>query len=150
MLSRPTFSPTVVYRDEVAAMRWLETAFGFEPNVVVTDNSGKIVHAELKFQDGVLGVAASFMGGATSPADLDGRFTQSTHVQLRDGIDAHYEQARRAGAEIIREIADQTYGDRSYMARDLEGHVWSFGQTLQAMTTEEWDKASNTTTRERI
>jgi uncharacterized glyoxalase superfamily protein PhnB len=27
----------------------------------------------------------------------------------------------------VREIEDTDYGSREYTARDLEGHVWSFG-----------------------
>ena len=32
-----------------------------------------------------------------------------------------------AGAEIIVGLEDTPYGSREYAARDLEGHVWSFG-----------------------
>ena len=41
--------------------------------------------------------------------------------------DAHYERARAAGAEIVRELTDEDYGSREYSARDLEGNLWSFG-----------------------
>lgn len=51
---------------------------------------------------------------------------QGVYVAVED-VDTHYEQAKAAGAEIIREIEDTDYGAREYTARDLEGHVWSFG-----------------------
>jgi uncharacterized glyoxalase superfamily protein PhnB len=38
---------------------------------------------------------------------------------------------------IVREPADQFYGDRSYMAKDPEGHVWSFAQTVRQVSREE-------------
>lgn len=41
--------------------------------------------------------------------------------------DGHYERARAADAEIVRELADQPYGSREYSARDPEGNLWSFG-----------------------
>jgi uncharacterized glyoxalase superfamily protein PhnB len=41
--------------------------------------------------------------------------------------DRHYERARAAGAEIVRELTDQPYGSREYSARDPEGNQWSFG-----------------------
>ena len=44
-----------------------------------------------------------------------------------DVVDAHYERARAAGAEIVRPIAEQPYGSREYAARDLEGNTWHFG-----------------------
>ena len=40
------------------------------------------------------------------------------------------------------EPADQFYGDRTYMARDPEGHAWSFAQTVRYVTREEAEKAS--------
>jgi uncharacterized glyoxalase superfamily protein PhnB len=63
--------------------------------------------------------------GLTSPRALT-RVTQGIYVALED-VDAHYQQARAAGAEIVREPADTEYGSREYLARDLEGHLWSFG-----------------------
>jgi len=47
-----------------------------------------------------------------------------------DDLDAHYERARAAGAEIGRELADTDYGSREYMARDPERNLWSFGTYL--------------------
>jgi uncharacterized glyoxalase superfamily protein PhnB len=47
-----------------------------------------------------------------------------------DDVDAHDEQARAGGAQIVREIEDTDYGSREYPAPDPEGHVWSFGSSL--------------------
>jgi uncharacterized glyoxalase superfamily protein PhnB len=44
-----------------------------------------------------------------------------------EDIDAHYERAMAAGAEIVRQLADTGYGSREYSVRDPEGHLWSFG-----------------------
>ena len=44
-----------------------------------------------------------------------------------DDVDAHYARAKAAGAEIVIDIKTQDYGGRDYTARDLEGHVWTFG-----------------------
>ena len=52
--------------------------------------------------------------------------SQGVYVAVEDA-DAHYERAKAAGAEIMREIENTDYGSREYTARDLEGHVWSFG-----------------------
>ena len=43
-----------------------------------------------------------------------------------DDVDAHYARAKAAGAEIVIDIKTQDYGGRD-TARDLEGHVWTFG-----------------------
>jgi len=48
-----------------------------------------------------------------------------------DDVDAHYEQARAAGATILSELEDNTgIGQRQYRAEDLEGHRWMFATRL--------------------
>ena len=42
-------------------------------------------------------------------------------------MDAHYQRAKAAGAEIVRELQDTSYGSREYAVRDPEGFLWSFG-----------------------
>jgi uncharacterized glyoxalase superfamily protein PhnB len=57
---------------------------------------------------------------------------------LVDDVDAHYERAEAAGAEVLEEPTDQDYGDRRYTARDLEGHHWYFAQRIRQPAPEEW------------
>jgi uncharacterized glyoxalase superfamily protein PhnB len=52
--------------------------------------------------------------------------TGGVYVHVED-VEAHYAQARAAGAEIVRELADTSYGSREYLARDPEGNLWGFG-----------------------
>ena len=44
-----------------------------------------------------------------------------------DEIDAHYERARAAGAEIVTELFEQPFGGKLYAVRDPEGHHWFVG-----------------------
>ncbi|HXR36565.1 MAG TPA: VOC family protein [Candidatus Binataceae bacterium] len=139
---RPTFGSAVFYKDPVAALEWLEKAFGFERMMVITDAKGNLAHSEMKFGGGYIMVGSEWAEFVASPASVGAKNTQSIHVHLKDGIDAHCQRARAAGAVIVREPADQFYGDRTYMARDPEGHVWSFGQTVRQVSREEAEKAS--------
>ena len=139
---RPSFGSAVFYRDPRAALDWLEEAFGFERSMVITDKDDRLAHSEMKFGDGYLMVGSEWADFVASPASVGGKNTQSIHVQLRDGIDSHCERARAAGAAILMEPADQFYGDRIYRARDLEGHVWNFAQTVRHVTREEAERAS--------
>jgi PhnB protein len=50
--------------------------------------------------------------------------TQGIFVYLAD-VDAHYERARAAGAEIVHPPRDESYG-RTYTVRDIDGHPWFF------------------------
>lgn len=139
---RPTFGAAIIYKDPFAALDWLEKAFGFERTMVITDKEGRLGHSEMKFGDGYIMVGGEWAEFVGSPHATGGKNTQTLHVHLSDGLDAHCERARAAGATIIREPEDQFYGDRTYMAKDPEGHVWSFAQTVRQVTREEAEKAS--------
>jgi uncharacterized glyoxalase superfamily protein PhnB len=136
----PPFSSAISYRDPKAAYQWLEKAFGFEPVMILLDKDGGLMHSEMSFDGGVIMVGSEWSGDHVSPASIGGKNTQTVHVQLTRGVDAHCERARAAGAEILMEPADQFYGDRSYRARDPEGHIWAFAETVQDTSPEDWAK----------
>ncbi|WP_333587719.1 VOC family protein [Phenylobacterium sp.] len=137
----------VCYRDPAAAYDWLERAFGLEPRLYVTDDAGGLVHAEMTFQGATIGVSKGWTEHHAAPADIMGRNTQTLHLQLSEDIDAHHDRAVAAGARVMRPLETQAYGDRTYVAWDLEGHLWSFGQTVSPMSTEQWDAELGTVTR---
>lgn len=122
----PNIFPYLRYRDAHAALEWLATAFGFEKTMEVAGPDGTIAHAELSFGSGVIMVGtASDEQSEKSPRDLPA--TPGGVYVYVDDVDAHYERAKSAGAEIVRELEDTDYGSREYSARDLEGHHWAFG-----------------------
>jgi uncharacterized glyoxalase superfamily protein PhnB len=127
----------VFYKDPRAALDWLERAFGFERSMVVSDKDGKLVHSEMRFGDAFLIIDSEWADHAASPLSVSGKNTQAVYLRLTQGLDERCEKARRAGAEIIQEPEDQVYGDRTYRARDLEGHVWTFSQTVRHVPREE-------------
>ncbi|MGE3302667.1 MAG: VOC family protein [Hyphomonadaceae bacterium] len=141
MPTRPTLSSALSYRDPKAAIEFLKTAFGFEPLMIISDEHGAVVHSELTLGDGAVMVGGEWSDDNKSPASLGGKNTQTIHIHLTTDVDAHCDHARRAGAAILQAPADQFYGDRTYRARDPEGHIWTFGQTKKALKAAEWDKA---------
>jgi uncharacterized glyoxalase superfamily protein PhnB len=107
----------------------LERAFGFEPLMVVPGEAageGGISHAELKLGNGAI-MLGSFLGAPPSAQDGGIGTSPMTIYAVVDDPDGHYERAKAAGAEIIRELENMDYGSREYSARDLEGYIWSFG-----------------------
>jgi uncharacterized glyoxalase superfamily protein PhnB len=76
-------------------------------------------------------------GGEFESPRRTGVLNAQVHVYV-DDVDAHYERAKAAGAEIVREPADQPYGDRRYDAKDPEGQLWSFAQRLRDVAPEDW------------
>lgn len=143
---------TACYRDPNAAYRWLEEAFGFEPLFALVDADGKLAHGEMTFGASVVMIGSEWSDDHKSPQSIGGKNTQSVSVQLALGedIDAHCEAARAAGAEIVAPPATQFYGDRTYRAKDPEGHIWTFGVTVEAKSSDEWDAAGGFTTKTRL
>jgi uncharacterized glyoxalase superfamily protein PhnB len=126
-VSHPASSRAGGYHDAAAAIDWLAEAFGFERKDVHEGGDGTIAHAELAFGASVfmLGSARNDALALRTPREL-GAVTGGVYVYVED-LDPHYARAKAAGAEIVRELADTDYGSREYMARDLEGNLWSFG-----------------------
>ncbi len=114
------------YDDAAAALDWLTEAFGFERTEVHGEN-GKITHAEMRFEDGLvmLGSAGRNDLGLKTAREL-GAVNAGVYV-IVDEVDARYERALAAGAEVVQELEDTDYGSRNFTVRDPEGNLWSFG-----------------------
>jgi uncharacterized glyoxalase superfamily protein PhnB len=96
--------------------------------MVVPAEAGKIAHAELSLDNGMimLGDVETEYGRLVAAPEKGRPVTQGIYVVV-DDVDAHYARAKAAGAEIAIDIKTQDYGGRDYTARDFEGHVWTFG-----------------------
>jgi uncharacterized glyoxalase superfamily protein PhnB len=127
----PRVTPHLFYDDVGAAIDWLTNAFGFKVRLRMTDDKGLVVHGDLEVgNDSLVMIGLTEENPAWEcPRTLDGKISQRLYIYV-DDVDAHYEQARNAGAKIHREIADQFWGDRVYEAIDPEGHRWKFAQYL--------------------
>ncbi|MGH6992894.1 MAG: VOC family protein [Caulobacteraceae bacterium] len=148
-------TPAVFYEDPKAALAWLEKAFGFEISMLVTDEEGKLAHSTVSWKGAEISVGAPFVApeliGAAkiaSPRTLSGAVTQFLRIEIEEGIDAHCERARAAGARITQEPADQFYGARVYRALDPEGHVWTFHQEIAEVSAEAAKAGEGLTIRE--
>jgi uncharacterized glyoxalase superfamily protein PhnB len=113
------FFPVLRYDDARAAIAWLRDVLGFEELMTHEGDSGKIEHAQLGFEGGIV------MLGSTGPGRT-GPGGTLVYVAT-DGVDALYEQVKSKGAELEMDITDTDYGSRDFAVRDPEGNVWSFG-----------------------
>ena len=139
---RSALTSALCYRDPKAALKFLEAAFGFELAMLIEDNDGNLAHAEMSFGDSLVMIGNEWTAQHKSPVSIDGFNTQSVHIHLEDDIDAHCERARAAGAEILMEPADQFYGDRTYRCRDPDGHFWTVGAPVRAVSVDEAEATS--------
>lgn len=125
---RPGIYPTLQYEDGLAAIAFLETAFGFTRHAVYENDDGSIAHAQLMLGGNIIMLSTlnpANIYGINTPAKLGG-VTGTISVTLTDP-DAHYARAVAAGADIVTPPSDKDYGGRSYDVRDSGGHIWTFG-----------------------
>jgi uncharacterized glyoxalase superfamily protein PhnB len=141
-MARPGLSTSLSCRDPRAEIEWLKKAFGFELTMLIEDEAGHVVHSQLELGGGVIMVGGEWSEDHKSPRSLGGKNTQSVHIQIDSDLDSHCSRARAAGAEVFAEPETQFYGDRTYRCRDPEGHVWTIGQTVVAVTREEAEAAT--------
>ena len=92
----PRITPYLFYTDVEAALNWLEKTCGFERRGEIPGMDGTIMHAEMKFKEGVI-----MMGppcdeqGTKSPSKLSG-INQRLYIYV-DNVDEHYRRAKGAG-----------------------------------------------------
>lgn len=137
-----TFRSALFYQDPKAALAWLEKAFGFELAMLIEDADGALAHSQMSFGDSHVMIGQEWSADHKSPKSVGGKNTQTVGVHIETDIDEHFQRAKAAGAVIDQEPATQFYGDRTYRCRDLEGHIWTISQTVQAVTREEAESAS--------
>ena len=136
----PRISTSIYYDDARQAIDWLVSAFGFEVQLKIEGDQGRIEHSELTFHGGLIMVGATDKASAqnggvrATPKSLGGANTQQMCIFV-DDVDAACARARSAGATITREPTTTDYGedywiDRSFEAQDPEGHRWYFMQRL--------------------
>src|SRR4051812_27116441 len=102
----PRISTALYYEDASKAIDWLGAAFGFEVQLKVLGEGGRIEHSELVFGGGLImvgevtGEKGEKFPYRRSPSQIGGANTQNMMVYV-DDLEAHCRQAREAGAKIL-------------------------------------------------
>src|SRR5580704_17152940 len=123
----PALTPYIVVSDARRALDWYVEVLGAqrrgEPHV---NADGTIGHAEVGIGDAVLMFAEASglwpdvpVHAPESPAT----FSHTLHLEVAD-VDGTTERARRGGASVERQPADQPYG-RAAVIVDPFGHRWT-------------------------
>ncbi len=118
---RTEIIPYLFYQDVPAALDWLTRAFGFAEEMRHPTPGG--MHAQTLDGQRIMMGQGSKEWRMVSAKEAQ-TATQGVFIYLAN-VDAHYERARDAGAEIVQPPHDESYG-RTYTARDLGGHPWIF------------------------
>ena len=73
---------------------------------------------------------------ARSPDSLGG-VVSAIMASYWEDVDAVWERAVAAGAEVVYPLADQFYGERGGRLRDPFGHQWMLSQRIERLSPDE-------------
>jgi PhnB protein len=134
-----TVTPRLVVRDGAAAIDFYRRAFGaVQIGEPFTAPGGELIHAEIRIGDSVVMITDELEDGAParSPTSVNGAVTTILSTYW-ENVDAVWQRALDAGAEVMFELADQFYGERGGRLRDPFGHQWMLSQRLEVLSGEE-------------
>lgn len=136
---QPSLSPHLVVDDAAAAIDFYVKAFGATELGRVPHPDGRLVHAALTLNGSTVMLAddfPDFNDGKSSTTKALGGTPITIHLQVPD-VEASFQRALDAGAEVVAPLADQFWGDRYGVLRDPFGHQWSLGQPVREVSMEE-------------
>ena len=132
----PIVAPYLAIDGAAEAIEFYKRAFGATERLRIDAPGGKIGHAELEIAGGLIMLADEYPPMDFLGPRARGGSSVMIHLYVED-VDAFCDRAVRAGATLLRPVADQFYGDRSGSLRDPYGHLWSVATHKEDLTTEE-------------
>lgn len=128
--------PYLRVKDAAAAIEFYTQVFGAKEQVRLFEPSGRIGHAELSLGGVTLMLSDEFPEyGIVGPQSIGGT---GAAIKLRVvNADAIAVRAVAAGATMVREPADEFYGERDCTIRDPFGHEWILAHTIEKISPEE-------------
>ena len=129
---RNSVSPYLIVNQAAKVIELLTQAFDATELFRMPKPDGTIGHAEVKIGDSVVMIADA------SPPEIP-PMPATVHVYVND-VDAVYRRAVRAGAESVREPADQFYGDRNAGVKDAGGNQWWISTHKEDLSPEEIER----------
>lgn len=134
-----TATPYLAVRGAAAALAFYAKAFGAKELGRLTMPDGAIAHAEIQIGDSRIMLADEMPDwGNKGPQTLGGS-PVGLCLYVKDA-DAEVARALQAGAEIVRPVKDEFYGDRSGHIIDPFGHRWTISQRKEDVSFREMQR----------
>src|SRR5262249_23295059 len=136
-----TITLHLVVADAEAATAWYTRVLGATEIGRIEVPGGKLMQVELRFGDSTVMLADEFPDlGVLSPLSVGGT---ATVLHLRSGdVDALWQHAVDAGAEVRQPLQDAFWGERYGQITDPFGHRWGLAQHLRDVPRLEIEQAA--------
>jgi PhnB protein len=135
-----TVTPHLICDGAADAIEFYKKAFNAVEMMRLPGPQGKLIHASIRIGDSVVMLADEFPEwGSFGPNSLKGS-PVTIHLQVED-VDALFEQAVSAGAEVKMPVQDMFWGDRYGYLEDPFGHHWAIATHVRDVSPEELQEA---------
>ena len=132
-----SITPYLIFDDCNAAIAFYEKAFGAQELFRMPMNN-RIAHAEVMIGNSRIMVADEApQMDAYSPRHHNG--SPVSLMLYVDDVDAVATKAVAAGAEVVRPVKDQFYGDRTGTFLDPFGYKWTIGTHVEDVSPQEME-----------
>jgi PhnB protein len=135
-----TVTPRLVVGDGAGAIDFYARAFGAEElGERFTGPEGGVIHAELRIGDSVVMITEESEdgGGPAGSPDAPEGVVSAIMATYWEDVDAAWERALAAGAEVVFPLDDHFYGERGGRLRDPFGQQWMLSQRTEILSPEE-------------
>jgi PhnB protein len=124
-------TPYMIIEGAAKCIDFVKETFDAREIMRMPGPNGTIGHAEVRIGDSVLMMSDGNEMFPPMPCSL--------YVYVND-VDATYKRALKAGAVVVKEPADQFYGDRSASVKDSCGNIWGIGTHIEDVPPEELER----------
>jgi PhnB protein len=126
-----TVTPYLTVRGVRRLLEFAKQAFDAEVKFQMPRPDGEVAHAEFRIGDSMIMAGEPHDQWPPAPGVL--------YLYVPD-VDAVFQKAVAAGAEVVRPLADQFYGDRSGGVKDPCGNQWWVATHVEDVSMEEMGK----------
>ncbi|MBI5576241.1 MAG: VOC family protein [Deltaproteobacteria bacterium] len=132
-----TVTTCLMFRGADRAIEFYKKAFGAELLDRLTGPDGNsVVHAQIRIGDSFLFLGDEIPGMGSGAPEKYGGSPVSVHLYVED-VDAVFDRAVVAGAQVRMPVADMFWGDRYGKVADPFGYEWGLATRKQDLTQEE-------------
>jgi len=123
-----TVTPYLTVEDVAGLLKFVHAAFGAVELERIDMPDGSTKHAQVRVGNSPIMMGQAQPGWPAMPSFL--------HLYVEDA-DAVYAAALAAGAESVRELVDEFYGDRCGGVRDASGNLWWIATRKEVVSEDE-------------
>jgi PhnB protein len=131
-------TPRLVVSDGHGAIEFYARAFGAEEvGERFTDPDGRVIHAVVKIGDSMVMITEDMADGPVAAPGRVGGLVTTVMALYWEDVDAAWQRALAAGAEVLFDLDNQFYGERGGRLRDPFGQQWMMSQRIEDLSLEE-------------